>query len=126
MAISNASFDSQLRTLTNTERTKKSLKKLKFAACLDRYAQQQANRMAAEERMFHQDLKIVLRKCKAKTVGENVAHGFESPKENMKAWMASPGHRKNILNPKFNRLGIGVARDTNGHSYTVQVFGRPR
>ena len=126
MALSNASFDAQLRPLTNTERTKKSLKKLKFGTCLDRYAQQQANRMASEKRMFHQDLRIVLRKCKAKTVGENVAYGFDSPKANVRAWMNSPGHRKNILNRKYTRLGIGVAKDGDGRSYTVQVFGRPR
>ena len=27
----------------------------------------------------------------------------------MKSWMASPGHRENILNPKYTELGVGVA-----------------
>ena len=29
-------------------------------------------------------------------------------------WMNSPGHRKNILNPQFNRYGLAYVRDNNG------------
>jgi uncharacterized protein YkwD len=45
------------------------------------------------------------------TVGENIAWGASrrgSPREIVKAWMNSPGHRQNILNPAFRELGIGV------------------
>jgi uncharacterized protein YkwD len=40
-------------------------------------------------------------------------------------WMNSPGHRKNILNPKFTHTGIGIAaasRDGRGYIYATQVF----
>lgn len=40
-------------------------------------------------------------------------------------WLASPGHRANLLNPAFTDLGVGVAQKGNAIRAT-QVFGRPR
>lgn len=42
-------------------------------------------------------------------VGENIALGQSSPDEVMRMWMASEGHRANILNPIFDKIGIGRA-----------------
>jgi uncharacterized YkwD family protein len=39
--------------------------------------------------------------------GENIA-GNNSVSQAMQAWINSPGHRANILNPDFTRIGIGV------------------
>jgi len=39
--------------------------------------------------------------------GENVAVGFETPEDVMEAWHNSPGHRANIENPAFVRMGVG-------------------
>ncbi|KAK9759959.1 hypothetical protein K7432_016484 [Basidiobolus ranarum] len=54
-------------------------------------------------------------------VGENVAAGFGDEISVMIAWMNSPAHRKNILNPIFTQ--IGMAYDPRG-SYWTQEFGR--
>lgn len=41
--------------------------------------------------------------------GENLALGvFKDEDDLVKAWMDSPGHRENILNPKFRELGVAV------------------
>jgi len=66
-------------------------------------------------------------------VGENIAWGesyLASPAEIVKAWMGSPGHRKNILNPDFEEIGLGIALGTPstsnpGATYTTD-FGRRR
>lgn len=50
--------------------------------------------------------------------GENIALGQQTPAAVMTAWMNSPGHRANILNPNFTHLGVGIA---NGPRWT-QVF----
>jgi len=45
------------------------------------------------------------------SIGENIAWGASymgSPRAIVKAWMRSPGHRNNILNPAFREMGIGV------------------
>jgi uncharacterized protein YkwD len=40
-------------------------------------------------------------------VGENLAAGM-GPAATVSAWLASPGHRMNLLEPQFHRLGVGV------------------
>jgi uncharacterized protein YkwD len=45
------------------------------------------------------------------TLGENLAWGsyqLATPKSIVRSWMNSPGHRANILNPRFREIGIGV------------------
>jgi uncharacterized protein YkwD len=41
-------------------------------------------------------------------VGENIASGFATPREVVTAWMASPDHCTNILNPNYANVGTGV------------------
>ena len=38
--------------------------------------------------------------------------------------MASPGHRKNILEPRFTKVGIGVYRDPAGQFWVTEMFLR--
>ena len=42
-------------------------------------------------------------------MGENIAAGQPTADDVFQAWMNSPGHRANILNPRYLRVGIGVA-----------------
>jgi len=45
-------------------------------------------------------------------VGENIAWGtlyLATPRAIVAAWMASPGHRANILDPSYRETGIGVS-----------------
>ena len=62
-----------------------------------------------------------------RTIGENIAEGQTSVNEVMTSWMGSPGHRQNILNPKFHDLGVGlVLGKTRSGEYRViwvQNFG---
>lgn len=54
--------------------------------------------------------------------GENLARNFKSPEETVTAWMASPKHRENILNPSYTHMGIGVQQSKTGKYYIVQHF----
>lgn len=56
-------------------------------------------------------------------LGENVGLG-PSVEAIEAAFMNSPGHRANILNPEFNWAGAGVAVSSNGTVFVVQVFGK--
>ncbi len=40
----------------------------------------------------------------------------------VQAWMASPGHRQNLLSPKFTETGIGAARAADGSTYITEDF----
>jgi len=57
--------------------------------------------------------------------GENIAYGQKTAQQVMNTWMASSGHRANILNRNYNKIGVGVARDpNNGQLYFTQIFIR--
>ena len=65
------------------------------------------------------------------TVGENIAWGAGgrgSPRKIVKVWMNSPGHRQNMLSPRFRDIGIGVVArgpaptDRPAGAYTI-TFG---
>ena len=57
-------------------------------------------------------------------VGENIAAGQRSPEEVVNDWMNSPGHRANILNARFTRLGVGYFYNSQDlyRYYWVQMF----
>lgn len=60
--------------------------------------------------------------------GENLAIDFSDSYDINKAWLASPGHRANILNKNFTEIGIATAKGTyNGRStiFVVELFGKP-
>lgn len=63
------------------------------------------------------------------TLGENLAlGGFESDKDLVAAWMASPGHKENILKKEYEEIGVAVGEgfyEGRNQFIAVQVFARP-
>lgn len=57
-------------------------------------------------------------------LAENIAAGYPTPETVVAGWMSSPGHRANILSPKYTEMGIGVVSGT-GYlgTYWTQEFG---
>lgn len=55
-----------------------------------------------------------------KAAAENIAKGFKTPEAVVKGWMDSSGHRENILNPNYGKMGIGLY--TADVSYWTQMF----
>jgi len=53
---------------------------------------------------------------------ENIAMGQTSPAHVMHSWMTSSGHRANILNPRWRKIGIGAYHNTAGTIYWTQQF----
>lgn len=58
-----------------------------------------------------------------RAAGENIGEGYRSPAAALAGWMASPGHRANILSPTYTEMGAATARSATGDVYWVQVFG---
>jgi uncharacterized protein YkwD len=59
--------------------------------------------------------------------GENIALGPESAAEVVAGWLASPGHCANIMDARFEHIGVGLAIGRGrGKIYWVQTFGAPR
>lgn len=123
-ALTAAEFQKGIRSSTNAIRVDHDKVKLGKGSCVQKYAVRQARKMANKEKMFHQDLSVVLEKCGLSMVGENVAYGYTAVGALLKAWMDSPGHRANILEPRYRLLGAGARKGEDGRWYLAQVFGR--
>ncbi|MCA9796084.1 MAG: CAP domain-containing protein, partial [Candidatus Eremiobacteraeota bacterium] len=57
------------------------------------------------------------------TIGENIykCRGYDVPElaeKAVEAWIRSPVHRKNLLNPDFNRIGVGVVGEGDTYLFT--------
>lgn len=64
---------------------------------------------------------------RSRLTGENIAFGPTSAEEVVAGWLKSPGHCENIMDPRFEDIGVGVATGRKrGHIYWVQNFGAPR
>jgi uncharacterized protein YkwD len=59
------------------------------------------------------------------SAGENVSAGQASPEEVLRAWLGSPPHRQNILDPAYWHAGFGLARDEYGSLYWCAVYAAP-
>jgi len=60
-----------------------------------------------------------------RTIGENIAGGQETIQEAVKAWLASPKHCTNIMNPEFKEVGVAIVsnHDSEYGIYWTQNFG---
>lgn len=54
--------------------------------------------------------------------GENIAAGQTSPSAVVQAWMNSAGHRANILNANYTKIGVGFAQGGSYGYYWTQEF----
>ncbi|NLZ83977.1 MAG: CAP domain-containing protein [Clostridiales bacterium] len=122
----NSSFANQVLQLVNVERSKAGLSKLTMDSTLSAAAQKRA--VETETSFSHTrpngtKFSTVLAEygISYRTSGENLAYGQRSPEEVVTGWMNSPGHRANILNGNFNKIGIGV-HSSNGTIYWSQLF----
>jgi uncharacterized protein YkwD len=125
MATNNLTFEQQVLQLTNQERAKAGLPALKANTELNYAADKYAELMAQRNYFSHTGpdgskpwdrAKVV--GFEAQTMGENIAAGQKTPQEVVQAWMNSPGHRANILNPRYTQLGTGFDKN-----FWVQNFG---
>lgn len=59
---------------------------------------------------------------KYNTAGENIAKGYLSAQSVVNGWMNSSGHRANILNGSFNKIGVGAYTTSDNTTYWTQMF----
>ena len=77
--------------------------------------------MARKNNLTHSDISVLMGKYH--TAGENIAWNQEDEEEVTNSWMNSSGHRANILNRSFSKVGFGVAPAKDGSLYWCTVFG---
>ena len=123
-----AAFEEEVIRLVNIERAKNGLSPLSYDWQLSRVARYKSQDMHDNRYFSHtsptygspfQMMKSF--GISYRSAGENIARGQRSPAAVVSAWLASPGHRANILNASFTHIGVGYVAD--GH-YWTQMFIR--
>lgn len=110
-------FENQVHRLINRERTRRGLPAVRQNNCAKSYAQDWSKVMDRRDLFEHSNLRSFFKRCPGfGYVGENIALGYLSPESVVDAWMRSPGHRRNILNRKFNVHSTGVVYDRSRQS----------
>jgi hypothetical protein len=119
----------QLFESLNRERTAHGLSALQWDDTLFKAARQHALGMADLNILEHQlpnepNLEGRLTEAGARfsVIAENIAVG-SNPQTIHAGWMDSPGHRKNMLDPRLNSVGIAAVRGTGG-LFAVQDFSQ--
>lgn len=118
----NADFESRVVELLNIERAKVGAAPLKRSNDLDFAARYQARDMEEDVYFDHYTKdrsgdttfnvcspteRIKLYYSGYSAFGENLAAGYDTPEQVIAGWMASDGHRTNMLDPKYREVGIG-------------------
>ena len=125
----------EVLTLTNQERSKQGLEPLAICPTLDNAAQMHAEAMN-DQGFFEHENPFTGEDPSSRGeqagygpyVGENIAMGYQTPREVVRGWMDSPGHRENILS-SYLHLGVGISNGGSGKYgpggwfYWVQNFG---
>jgi hypothetical protein len=126
LASALADKSSDVLDLVNAQRKAAGLKSLSLNEDLNRVAQLRANEIAenwSHTRPNGEAWKTAFAEegVSASYRGENLAKGQYSADTVVEAWMDSQGHRDNILNKKFKKMGVASVV-IDGVTYWVQVF----
>jgi len=104
--------EAQILAQTNAERAKFGLAPLTLDKSLLQSARNHCNWMATTGNFQHTSA----------NVAENIALGQGSATEAVRDWMNSPGHRANILNGSYRRIGIAAYTGAGGKVFWCQQF----
>ncbi|GAA0458247.1 hypothetical protein Ade02nite_07540 [Paractinoplanes deccanensis] len=128
-AVSTTQLAADIVTLTNKQRAAKGCKAVRVDARLAKAAAGHSAYMARGGAFSHTGARGSSFVTRVKAAGytrplsENIAYGYRTATDVVKGWMASPGHRANILNCKAATVGVGVVYAANGNPYYTQNFG---
>lgn len=121
---------------TNLQRKERGLSPLKENSLLNESARLKLEDMFKNQYFDHTspqgvELKDLIEKSRYEfiLIGENLAMGnFKDDQDLVLSWMESPGHRENILNKKYQEIGVAVKQGIfEGKKVwiAVQHFGKP-
>lgn len=116
-----------LEWMVRSAREEENLPTLRRDSRLDAIAQAHAEAMQLARRVAHDvgdgdpGTRVQGAGLQVRTAGENVARALTLPRVHRALW-ASPSHRSNLLDRRFEALGIGIVRDADGTVWAAEVF----
>lgn len=120
--------EQQLIDELNQSRSEAGLPPLRVDPRLTRAAREHSQRMAKQRTLSHVlsgepqvAERIAATGLTFNRSGENVGYNTDLSDVHS-TWMKSPGHRKNILESRYNAVGIGLVRGSDGIYWATQDF----
>jgi len=110
-----------LLKLHNEQRELKGRTGFELDSYLSDYAQKHSDWMAQKNTLRHSSINVLMGKYFF--VGENIAWNQKTELEVVDAWMHSSGHRANIMNRSYTKIGFGMSLNEKGELYWCTVFG---
>jgi len=117
-------YEKRVRYWINQKRAARGLEPLRQESCTDGVAERWGNYLARTSEFFHQSMGDVLDACGATYAGETLAKGPVGPRQLVRLWMHSPGHRAILLSKSPRRIGIGAYPDASGAWVVAADFTR--
>jgi uncharacterized protein YkwD len=120
-----------LLAMLNAARSSEGLPALALDARLTAVAEAHAEAMRRTRRVAHDSGdgspldRATAANLSLSALGENVAHASDAAHAHRALW-ASPSHRSNLLDPRFEAIGIGIARDDDGSIWVCELFAHRR
>lgn len=101
-------YEYRVVDLIRAQRARQARPGLSLSLCPTRYAKSWAGYLAPAGYFYHRSMTSLLTGCRTTRVAENIARGNVTADRIVAAWMASPGHRANILDGRLHRIGVGA------------------
>lgn len=135
LGLSSAIDENSIVKLTNRERAKAGLSPLNPNSQLNNAAKQKAYDMLSKNYWAHYAPDgtspwyfFEKNGYKYNFAGENLARNFSTSSGVLAGWMASQGHKDNLLNPKYSDIGIAVVEgkmDGKDTTLVVSLYAQP-
>ena len=106
-----SAYAAELFARTNDERAALGLPELERSECAERAATGRAEALVGAGELVHAPMVSLLEECVVDRAAENLVRSAAPPADVVAAWMDSPGHRNNIVDPDLTGLGIGCVPD---------------
>ncbi|MEO8534445.1 MAG: CAP domain-containing protein [Flavobacterium sp.] len=118
----------ELMELINSYRVSIGLKALEKVNLISNKCEDHNRHMIANQVLDHNDFdarsQYIMKVLAARHVAENVANNYKTPQAVLKAWLQSPGHKKNIEG-NYTHFGISISTDpATGKKYYTNIFAR--
>ncbi|MDC7121648.1 CAP domain-containing protein [Cellulomonas fimi] len=115
-------YAQRLVTGTNAARADEGLPTLAWSECAAEQAAARADALVGAAELTHAPMDDVMAACAVSVAAENLSRGAAPAQDVVDAWLASPGHRANLLDPELTSVGIACAREADETLTCSQVF----
>jgi uncharacterized protein YkwD len=126
-----AAAESSPAEMISDFRVKHGERRVTVDATLSRIAMEQAKAMAAKDTLDHEVLGSFgsrIAPARSGRAAENIAYGYDSFEKTLDQWIASTGHRKNLLLRNASRVGVASARSASSRRtyWAMEIADEPK